>query len=395
MRDLLRDEKAELLVPQHLQVLHGVQAAVGHDHGIVDGVLGHQILNRAAHRLHFRGVPGEDLKVHRVSVLVDDEGDRREGQVEAVLFGGASHAQILNLLLRHALEKVLRQVSRHKHPCLVEAVCRKFPVGDGSLDGVKQLIFEINLLIAALGVRERRFEIGVGDVVEDEGGAVLPELAVKSSVHPAKKVVLVVGEEVERLVEVVEFEIRSRVADEQILVAEGEVDGARVEDLQERLEEDRRVHVELRTALGLKHSNLAVELEILHPNAAQGCMPVEKRRNGVFVPVFVILERRRQHLTQSLEFGRGVGRALLLSLGGVLRLEVLQGIRVLFQKLRQVAEVMHDARPVLTVRRSVRLLEQHVLVLAAVTVLDYRDEHGAPSLNVCPILPSLSFDHNP
>lgn len=104
-------------------------------------------------------------------------------------------------------------------------------------------------------------------------------------------------------------------------------------------------------------------------------VPVIKQREGarlVELRPSALLEER----LHGLRLGGTLSPHLSLTLARIERLELLQSIRITFSELLQIPEISDDSGTVFTVRRAVRLLEQNVLVLAAVTVLHYGDIHA-------------------
>ena len=89
----LRNDVAEPKLPKHEQVLHGVEAAVGDHDRILKAVLVLELRHRGLHGRFLCGIAGVHPHVDRVGVAVDHQRDRNDGQVGAMLFGGASHPE--------------------------------------------------------------------------------------------------------------------------------------------------------------------------------------------------------------------------------------------------------------------------------------------------------------
>ena len=135
------------------------------------------------------------------------------------------------------------------------------------------------MLISAFHIRQVCLKVGVGYIVKHHGCAFFTVFVIDFLIYPAEKLILVVIEKIEAVVEIVQFEIFCRVAKEIILIIKAIKNGYWLQDLGEAHVGNCRIKVKTELSLAfLQIADFPINLKILFPKAFQHVMSIAQRR---------------------------------------------------------------------------------------------------------------------
>ena len=188
----------------------------------------------------------ENLKVHRKTILVNDQSNGYQRQIRAVFLCGTAHSQKFRIvIISHGIDEVLRQSVRQNGAVIVKTRFRKFFFCASLLSSSLQFVQKILVVVFHLGICQRCLKIRIGDVIKNKRGSVSTVVLVHLTVDPVENLILVLFQKIKRPVAGLQRDSLQRSAEILILIMETGQHRARSHGFSENHERSGGIEAEL------------------------------------------------------------------------------------------------------------------------------------------------------